>query len=184
MMMKSSLQGEEGVERDTMVIKHKEQRVGVFVDVQNLYYSAKNLFQAKVNFGALLTHCVSGRKLIRAIAYVVRGPQSIDDNFFSALAHQGFEVKAKELQVFAGGTKKGDWDVGLVIDAIKMSRALDVVILVSGDGDYIPAVQYLQFHGVLVEVAAFGETASSNLREVADDFLDISKNKKKFLITK
>src|SRR3989344_3149626 len=100
-----------------MIIKHKEQRVGVFVDVQNLYYSAKNLYQAKVNFGALLTHCVAGRKLIRATAYVIRGPQSIDDNFFIALNKQGFEVKAKDLQVFAGGTKKGDWDVGLVIDA-------------------------------------------------------------------
>lgn len=168
----------------SMLIKHKEQRVGVFVDVQNLYYSAKNLYQAKVDFGQLLTQCVSGRKLIRALAYVVSGPQSVEDNFFTALAHQGFEVKAKDLQVFAGGNKKGDWDVGLVIDAIKMSGSLDVVVLVSGDGDFVPAVEYLQYHGVLVEVAAFGETASSRLKEVADDFMDISKNKKKFLITK
>lgn len=164
-------------------IKHKDQRVGVFVDVQNLYYSAKNLYQAKVNFGALLDHCVANRLLIRAVAYVIKGPQSQDDNFFTALEHQGFEVKAKDLQVFAGGTKKGDWDVGLVIDAIKMSRALDVVILISGDGDYIPAVEYLQYHGVMVEAAAFGETASGKLKEAVDDFIDISQNKRKFLIT-
>src|SRR3989344_2490130 len=105
-----------------MLHKHKEQRVGVFVDVQNLYYSAKNLYQAKVTFGALLKDLVAGRKLIRATAYVVRGPQSVDDNFFAALEHQGYEIKAKDLQVFAGGNKKGDWDVGLVIDAIKLSR--------------------------------------------------------------
>ena len=165
-----------------MTIKHTDQRVGVFVDVQNLYYSAKNIYQAKVDFGKLLTHVVAGRKLIRAIAYVIRGPQSIDDKFFSALSKLGFEVKSKDLQVFAGGTKKGDWDVGLVIDAIKMTRSLDVVILISGDGDYIPAVEYLQYHGVQVEVAAFAETASGKLREVADDFIDISKNTRKFLI--
>lgn len=168
--------------RSRLLRKHKEQRVGVFVDVQNLYYSAKNLYQAKVNFGALMTHCVAGRKLIRAIAYVIRGPQSIDDNFFTALERQGYEVKAKDLQVYPGGTKKGDWDVGLVIDAIKMSRNLDVVILVSGDGDYVPAVEYLQYNGMLVEVAAFGETASSKLKEVADDFIDMSKHQRKFLI--
>src|SRR3989338_4813463 len=165
-----------------MLIKHKEQRVGIFVDVQNLYYWAKNLYQAKVNFGALLTHCVAGRKLIRAAAYVIRGPQSIDDNFFKALEHQGFEIKSKDLQVFAGGTKKGDWDVGLAIDAIKLMNHLEVVVLVSGDGDYIPAVEYLQYNGTLVEVAAFGETASGKLKEIADDFIDISRHARKFLI--
>ena len=165
-----------------MIRKHKEQRVAVFVDVQNLYYSAKNLYQSKVNFGVLLTDLVAGRKLIRANAYAIRGPNSEDDNFFSALEKQGYEVKVKDLQVFLGGNKKGDWDVGLVIDAIKMSTNIDSIILVSGDGDYIPAVEYLQYHGVLVEVAAFGESASGKLKEAADDFTDISKNKKKFLI--
>ncbi len=165
-----------------MIVKHKEQRVGVFVDVQNMYYSAKNLYQGKVNFGALLTSVVAGRKLIRATAYVIRGPQSEDDHFFTALEKQGYEIKAKDLQVFAGGTKKGDWDVGIVIDAIKMSRSVDVVVLISGDGDYVPAVEYLQNHGILVEVAAFGETASGQLKEKADDFLDISKQIKKFLL--
>lgn len=165
-----------------MIQKHKEQRVAVFVDVQNLYYSAKNLYQSKVNFGALLTEMVAGRKLIRANAYVIRGPNSEDDNFFSALEKQGYEVKAKDLQVYAGGTKKGDWDVGLTIDAIKMSPNIDSVILISGDGDYVPAVEYMQNHGVLVEVAAFGESSSGRLREAADDFVDISKNKRKFLI--
>ncbi len=152
------------------------------MDVQNLYYSAKNVHQSKVNFGKLLTHLVDGRKLIRAIAYVIRGPQSIDDNFFTALQNQGFEIKAKELQVFAGGNKKGDWDVGLVIDAIRMSKSLDVIIFVTGDGDYIPAVEYLQNHGVFVEVAAFDETCSSKLKERADNFVNVSAFGKKFLM--
>lgn len=164
-------------------MKHKEQRVGVFVDVQNLYYSAKNVHQAKVNFGKLLVQLVAGRKLVRALAYVVRGPNSVEDNFFNALDKQGFEVKVKDLQVFAGGNKKGDWDVGLVIDAIKMIRALDVIILVSGDGDYLAAVEYLQNQGIIVEVAAFGETCSAKLIEKADDYFNISGHGKKFLIT-
>ena len=164
------------------MIKHKEQRVGVFVDVQNMYYSAKNLFQAKVNFGKILEEAVAGRKLVRARAYAIKAPNSVDDNFFTALDNLGFEIKAKELQVYAGGNKKGDWDVGLVIDAIRMSRNLDVVVLVSGDGDYIPAVEYLQNNGVMVEGVAFEETASSKLIEKVDDFTNLSANKRKFLI--
>lgn len=164
------------------MIKHKEQRVGVFVDVQNMYYSAKNLFQAKVNFGKILEEAVAGRKLVRAMAYVIKAPNSVEDNFFTALDNLGFEIKAKELQVYAGGNKKGDWDVGLVIDAIRMSRNLDVVVLVSGDGDYIPAVEYLQNNGVMVEGVAFEETASSKLIEKVDDFTNLSANKRKFLI--
>ena len=161
---------------------YKEQRVGVFVDVQNLYYSAKHLYKCKVDFNAVLKDVVRGRALIRAIAYVIKADVKDEETFYEALGEMGFEVKAKDLQVFAGGTKKGDWDVGLVIDAIKTSRSLDVVILVSGDGDYIPAVEYLQYHGVLVEVAAFGETCSGRLKEIADDFFDISKSKRRFLI--
>lgn len=167
-----------------MIIKHTDQRVGVFVDVQNLYYSAKNLYQAKVDFGKLMRYTVADRKLIRATAYVIKAPNSLEDNFFAALQKQGYEIESKDLQVYPGGIKKGDWDVGITVDAIKMSRALDVVILVSGDGDYAPLVEYLQYHGVLVEVAAFGETTSSKLKELADDFTDISKQKNKFLIYK
>ena len=129
------------------MIKHKEQRVGVFVDVANMYHSAKNLYSARANFKEILTRAVSGRKLIRAVAYVVKAQIQEEENFFTALDKQGFEVKSKDLQVFAGGMKKGDWDVGITIDMIKMSPQLDSIVLVTGDGDYIPAVQYLQYHG-------------------------------------
>jgi len=85
------------------MIKHKEQRVGVLVDVANLYHSAKNLFGAKVNFKEVLRTAVEGRKLIRAIAYVIRSESEEERAFFSALDKQGFEVKSKDLQIFAGG---------------------------------------------------------------------------------
>lgn len=161
------------------MIKHKEQRVGVLVDVSNMYHSAKNLYKAHVNFKEILKETVAGRKLIRAIAYVVNSESAEELPFFEALSQQGFEVKMKNLQVFAGGMKKGDWDVGISVDAIKLGDNLDVIILVTGDGDYLPLVEYLQnTKGCLVEVAAFRQTASGNLINIADDFMDLSNNPK------
>ena len=161
----------------------KDQRVGVLVDIQNLYYSAKVLYKKKVNFGQLLKIGAGERKLIRAIAYGIKTLEGQEEKFFDALAKQGFEVKTKDLQIFPGGAKKGDWDVGIAVDAIKMSKSLDAIILVSGDGDYIPVVEYIQnTTGCRVEVMAFHESASSKLIEKVDDFIDISENKKKFLI--
>jgi uncharacterized LabA/DUF88 family protein len=129
------------------VIKHKEQRVGVFIDTQNLYHSARNLYQARVNFGAVLKDAVAGRKLVRAVAYVITTEAGDEKNFFEALTKLGIETKTKDLQIFAGGMKKADWDVGITVDAIQMSPKLDTVVLVSGDGDYVPLVRYLQNSG-------------------------------------
>src|SRR3990167_7496376 len=165
------------------VIKHKEQRVGVFIDTQNLYHSARNLYNARVNFGAVLKEVVAGRKLVRAVAYVIATETGDEKNFFEALTKLGIETKTKDLQVFHTGTKKGDWDVGLTVDVMKMANRLDAVIIVSGDGDFIPLVEYLKNHtGAQVEVVSFGQSTSGKLREVADDFVDLSLNPKKYLI--
>ena len=164
------------------VIKHKEQRVGVFIDTQNLYHSARNLYQARVNFGAVLKDAVAGRKLVRAVAYVITTEAGDEKNFFEALAKLGIETKTKDLQIFAGGAKKADWDVGLAVDAIKMSPRLDSVVIVSGDGDFVPLVEYLQTIGVQVEVVSFGKSTSGKLREAVDDFVDLSENPRKYLM--
>ena len=162
---------------------YKEQRIGVLVDIQNLYYSAKVLHKKKVNFGAILKEAVGDRKLIRAIAYGIKTLEVQEEKFFEALEKQGFEVKTKDLQIFPGGAKKGDWDVGIAVDAIKMSKSLDVIILISGDGDYIPLVKYIQSTtGCRVEGVAFSESTSNKLVEELDSFINISENKKKFLI--
>ena len=162
--------------------KHKDQRVGVFVDVQNMYYSAKNLYNAYVNFAEVLKQAVFDRKLIRANAYVVEAGLADEGNFFNALQEQGFKTKSKQLQIFAGGNKKADWDVGISVDAIKMSKQLDVVVLVTGDGDFLPLTEYLQYHGVLVETISFQKTTSSKLIEQVDDFFDLGSDLKKYLI--
>ncbi len=165
-------------------LKHPEQRVGVFIDVQNLYYSAKNLFGKKVQFGNIVKEAVGDRKLIRAIAYVVRTESKEEQPFFEALYKLGIETREKDLQIFPGGMKKADWDVGLTVDAIRLAPSLDAVVLVSGDGDYLQLVEYLQkSSGKQVEVVAFSETSSSKLIEEADSFLDLSEHKQKFLMT-
>ncbi|HEV7424347.1 MAG TPA: NYN domain-containing protein [Candidatus Paceibacterota bacterium] len=164
------------------VIKHKEQRVGVFIDTQNLYHSARNLYKARVNFGAVLRDAVAGRRLVRAVAYVITTEAGDEKNFFEALTKLGIETKTKDLQIFAGGSKKADWDVGLAVDAIKMAPRLDCAIIASGDGDFIPLVEYLQTMGVQVEVVSFGKSTSGKLREVVDDFVDLSENPRKYLI--
>jgi uncharacterized LabA/DUF88 family protein len=165
------------------VIKHKEQRVGVFIDTQNLYHSARNLYKARVNFGAVLKEAVAGRKLLRAVAYVITTENGDEKLFFEALIKLGIETKTKDLQVFHTGIKKADWDVGLTVDVMKMADRLDAVILVSGDGDFVPLVEYLQNHtGTQVEVVSFGKSTSAKLREAADDFVDLSENPRKFLL--
>jgi len=165
------------------IIKHKEQRVGVFIDAQNLYHSAKNLYHAKVNFKQIMEDAVGERALIRAIAYVITTESGEESIFFEALEKLGIETKTKDLQIFFGGAKKADWDVGLAIDAVKMAPKLDTIILVSGDGDFIPLVEYLQMNeGCQVEVISFGRSSSSALKEVADDFMDLDTDVKKYLI--
>ena len=159
------------------IIKHPDQRIGVFIDVENLYHSAKNLFKARVNFKQILKDVVGNRKSIRVIAYVIRTETGEEKPFFSALERLGIETKIKELQVY-GEFKKADWDVGIAVDAIKISPSLDVIILLSGDGDFVPLVEYLKNHGKQVEIVAFGKSTSSKLKEVADDFFDLGKSKK------
>jgi uncharacterized protein (TIGR00288 family) len=165
------------------VIKHNKQRVGIFIDTQNLYHTAKNLYHARVNFAQIVKDALLDRSLIRAVAYVITTEAGDEKAFFEALTKMGIEAKTKDLQIFAGGSKKADWDVGMAIDAVKLSPKLDAVVLVTGDGDFVPLVEYLQMHeGCQVEVVSFGKSTSSKLIEAADDFIDLDQNPKKYLL--
>lgn len=163
-------------------IKHKAQRVGVFIDTQNLYHSAKNLFRSRVNFGAVLKEALAGRILVHAAAYVVTTESGEEKAFFEALTKLGIETKTKDLQVFYGGAKKADWDVGMAIDAVKFAPKLDAIVLATGDGDFVPLVEYLKSQGVQVEVISFGKSSSGRLREAADDFIDMGETPKTYLL--
>jgi uncharacterized LabA/DUF88 family protein len=157
-----------------MIVKNPDQRVAVLVDIQNLYYSAKNLYHSRINYKNLLSLVVHKRILTRAIAYVVNADESKENDFFEAVNNAGFEIKEKKLQVFYDGAKKGDWDIGIAMDAIRLGNKVDSIILVSGDGDFKPVVNYLQQSlGCLVEVVAFKRAANSELIALADDFTNI-----------
>lgn len=165
------------------IIKHKGQRIAIFIDTQNLYHCAKNLYQARVNFGAILKDAVAGRTLVRAVAYMVTTEAGDEKHFIEAMTKMGIEVKTKDLQIFSGGAKKADWDVGLAVDAIKVAPKVDTVIIVSGDGDFVPLVEYLKVAaGDQVEVIAFGKSTSGKLKEIADDFIDLCNNPRKYLL--
>lgn len=156
-------------------MRHKDQRIGIFIDIQNLYHSAKNLYASRVNYRELVKHLTDGRKLIRTMAYVVRSDsQAGEVSFFEALSKSGIELREKEIQIYPSGVKKADWDVGMAVDAIRMASFLDAVILVTGDGDFLPLVDYIKWGlGRMVEVAAFSRTTSSKLKEAADIFIDL-----------
>ena len=160
---------------------YNDQRIGVFIDVQNMYYSAKQLYKGKVNFNVVLKEAIAGRQLIRAIAYVIKADVKDEETFYDALIEMGFEVRSKDLQVFYGGAKKGDWDVGIAMDVMRLAPKLDTIVLVSGDGDFSDLLEHTKSLGCRVEVVAFGKTTSHKLIEVADFFTDLDKDKKYLL---
>lgn len=159
-----------------------DQRVAIFIDTQNMYHSAKHMFSAKVNFPALVETAADNRRIIRAIAYVAKSKTGEEQAFFDALMQNGIELKIKDVQEFSSGAKKADWDVGMTVDAIAIAARVDTIILVTGDGDFVPLVHYLQSLGVRTEVVGFGESTSASLRDVADAFIDVSAEPDLFLI--
>lgn len=165
-----------------MVIKHSGQRVAVFIDVQNLYHSARNIYGARANFREILKAAVSQRSLIRAFAYVVRTKTGEEKPFFEALLKLGIETRVRDLQEFFGGLKKADWDVGITVDAIRISTSVDVIVLASGDGDFVQLIEYLRNQGKRTEVIAFGKSASLKLKESVDEFIDLGQSPEKFLL--
>ncbi|MBD3327824.1 NYN domain-containing protein [Candidatus Peregrinibacteria bacterium] len=163
-------------------MKHAAQRVGIFIDTQNLYHSAKSFYNSHVNYKALVQEAVSGRHLVRAIAYVIRSEAMTETKFFDALVDLGIETRVKDLQVFYSGEKKADWDVGLAIDIVRLSEKLDTVVLVSGDGDFTEVLKYVRSRGLRAEVISFKKTSSAVLTSEADAFTDLGSDPGKFLI--
>lgn len=161
---------------------HKDQKVGVFVDVQNMYYSAKNLYNDKVDFEKLLDASVVNRKLLRASAYVIQADTPDENNFFEALRRIGYEVKIKKLKEFYGGEKKGDWDLGMTVDMIQQAKKLDTIVLVTGDGDFAVLVDHLKSMGCRVEVMAFGRSSAKEIREAATNFINMDDKPEKYLV--
>jgi uncharacterized LabA/DUF88 family protein len=152
---------------------HMHQRVAIFVDLQNMFYSARGLYQKKVDFEALLKKMAGGRQLVRAIAYIVQTPEIDQTKFITSLIHCGYEVKSKELKKRADGSAKGDWDMGIAIDSISIGQSVDVIGLASGDGDFCDLVRHLKAHGVRSEVYGFAGSTADELRYTATEFIPL-----------
>lgn len=164
------------------MLDFSNRRVGVFIDVQNMYYSARNIYGSKVNFGKIVEKTADKQKLIRAIAYTISTKTGDETPFFEALHNMGIEVNTKELLEYDSGHKKGDWDVGITVDVIRMLDTLDVVVMVSGDGDYVPLGEYVKNRGRIFHVASFRESTSTKLVEAADIYTNLSDDLGSFLI--
>lgn len=148
-------------------------RVGVFVDVQNMFYAAKDRYARRLDYIKLLDLIVGPRNLVAAYAYVVQIPEINQAGFLSLLEHNGYTIKSKDLRMRGDGSAKGDWDVGIAIDIVSMLDALDIVILASGDGDFCALAELIQQHGKRIEVAAFEHNTSMDLQRIADQFFPI-----------
>lgn len=170
------------ISKKPAALRHTHQRVGIFIDTQNLYHSARSLFNSNVNYKNLVEAAVSGRRLVRAFAYVIKSESSDESKFFEALTELGIETRVKDLQIFYSGEKKADWDVGIAMDIVRLSEKIDSVVLVSGDGDFLEVLRYVKSRGIRAEVMAFKKTTSAKLLEETDDFTDLGGEGGKFLI--
>lgn len=146
----------------------EEQRIAVLIDMQNLFYSALSIYKKKLNFETLLPVITRGRRLTRAIAYIVQTPEIDQTKFMDFLISLGVEIKSKKLKVRPDGSAKGDWDMGLAIDAINIAPKVDAIALVTGDGDFVALVEKLKAMGIRVEVYSFPSSTAEELRLSAD----------------
>ncbi len=167
-----------GPQRPPRRRKGEPARVGVFIDVQNVYYAARQL-KGKLDFDALLHAVVRDRRLIQARAYVVESQEIDQSGFIAMLQQRNIEVRRKTLKIRSDGSMKGDWDMEMALEILDEVPRLDVVVLVSGDGDFTSLVNRVKGMGPRVEVAAFPRNTAKSLLEAADEFQPLDR---KFMI--
>ncbi|GEM85485.1 NYN domain-containing protein [Meiothermus granaticius] len=166
------------------------QRVGLFVDTQNLYHSARDYYGQNVNFESLMRYAVGGRQLVRATAYVVERENDTSAwPFIYKLSTIGFRVRRMNLTLKETTDEgkpiyEGNWDMGIAADMVRLMHALDVVVLGSGDGDFVDIIEVLMERGIRVEVIAFKETTSQKLVDAVDRFVHLPEIENAFVPTR
>lgn len=157
-----------------------EQRVGLFVDTQNLYYAARDVYSRHVDYERLLHLSARGRRLVQASAYVVeREGEATAYGFVTKLSALGYRVRRRKVRVHradSGGRPllEGDWDMGIAADMVRAWDHVEVIVLASGDGDFVPLLELAQQRGKRVEVLAFREASSQLLLDMADTFQNLA----------
>ncbi|MCK4250169.1 NYN domain-containing protein [candidate division WOR-3 bacterium] len=154
----------------------KKERIALFVDAQNLYYSARMGFAAKVNYEKLLKLITENRTLIRAYAYIVQPPDGDVKPFAMSLEHIGYIVKIKDVRTRSDGSAKANWDMGMALDILGILDRVDTIVLASGDGDFVPLVDFIKTKSKRVEIFAFAENTAYDLKEKADKFEPLGEN--------
>ena len=154
----------------------KKETIALFVDSQNLYYSARMGYAAKVNYEKLLRLITGTRNLIKAYAYIVQPPEGDVKPFATSLERIGYIVKTKDVRTRANGSAKANWDMGMALDILGIIDRVDTIVLASGDGDFVPLVDFIKGKSKRVEIFAFPDNTAYDLKEKADRFEPLGEN--------
>ncbi len=158
---------------ETNEYTESKEKIGIFVDTQNLYHAAKDYYFAKVNYEKLYHFVSKERQIIKAVAYVINNPGVDQSKFINVLKQCGFEVRKEDLIVRGDGTAKGNTDVDIVMDIMQSLKLVDTIVLISGDGDFATMIQRIKNEGKRVEVYGFPQVTSLRLKEIADQYIPI-----------
>lgn len=154
----------------------EREKIALFVDSQNLYYSARMGYAAKVNYEKLLRLITGNRNLIKAYAYIVQPPEGDVKPFATSLERIGYLVKIKDVRTRSNGSAKANWDMGIALDILGILDRVDTIVLASGDGDFMPLVDFIKGKNKRVEIFAFSENTAYDLKEKADRFEPLGEN--------
>jgi len=154
----------------------KKETIALFVDSQNLYYSARMGYAAKVNYEKLLRLITGTRNLIKAYAYIVQPPEGDVKPFATSLERIGYIVKTKDVRTRANGSAKANWDMGIALDILGILDRVDTIVLASGDGDFVPLIDFIKGKNKRVEIFAFPDNTAYDLKEKADRFAPLGEN--------
>jgi len=154
----------------------EREKIAIFVDSQNLYYSARMGYAAKVNYEKLLRLITANRNLVKAYAYIVQPPDGDVKPFATSLERIGYIVKIKDVRTRANGSAKANWDMGIALDILGILDRVDTIVLASGDGDFVSLVDFIKAKNKRVEIFAFAENTAYDLKEKADRFEPLGEN--------
>jgi uncharacterized LabA/DUF88 family protein len=151
------------------------QKVAVFVDVQNIYYTTKHIFQRHFNYHAFWQQAVQGKEVVAAIAYAIDKGDQKQQSFQAILKNIGFEIKLKRYIQRSDGSSKGDWDVGITLDILEFAAQTDQLILLSGDGDFDLLLNKVHHMSpTRIQVYGVQQLTAPSLMRAADEFIPIN----------